>query len=975
MSRAATSGELAILRSDGLAAKIFAIVDQPVVVYQAQVNQVFTTHDQVAEAAYNNATGTLANVLPGMTVLVGSTPGARDKGLARVRKAWTGSAAYLGEGSEIDWVDDLYLTVIDEFSIWPRHLRVSATNAWMDYDIAYSDQHTNYTPVPALGPDRVLKLVGDDVSVQLSASASWVPGSTITGYAWAVVRGTGASLTGGTTATPTLTATAAGRILIACTVTAANGKTATGYRTVHVYDADNTPVEITLGEWGGSHERGGFDVSFQLPVSPGFSPRDYTKVILFSESQPEAIGPVTGAENLLFIGWMDEADCAVDDKGGTASISARGANYWLSRINGYPSGIENVNGTPAKWTQIQGLTVDKMLHHFITWRTTLANCVDWFATGDTRSAPSFQAPNSNLWQQIATIAEKSILAAPVCDPLSRLRAQVDANYLPVADRAGIPVVMTLTGDDIEYINVTARTAQDVSQVDLSGVSASGSAFFSLAPGRVFGRYGQPMVLDRLLLSSQAQANALAGLVLGREQRAYDFEIGLVSANRLLTLSPRQYLEIDISAGDTPAGIAYSGRVLPREVVIEHNPETGIETMRLVCEPETFPTPAVTSYPPGSDTPFPPFPPIAPPPPLPPPDLPLPVIVPALRVVYALVQHLWGTTIYASTNALDPAAEWIDIGVDLAGDTLSIYGFEVDWLTGAVYVRGMTDVNYESDVIYRSVPYQNLDGSLTPTPLVPWRRPSDFGRRTINGFGINPLTGEAVVVASDEQYFNSGARAVFVGNVRSGDFSLGGSFTDDLWWHAVASIGNGRIVVGFGGISTATTLWTSDNGGSSWTNRTSTTAANRINHIRPNPTGSLLYHWHNSTLAISSDLGSSSNKVSSSVLWGSSMDAIAADPTGTVILAAKAGAPQELFRSVDGGLNFTDLAIGVPTYGVAWAGQIDTGHVFIRRRIGGGGTQLPSYTLDSGATWTDIPTPWNTGVAETSGSCIGIKVIL
>lgn len=641
MTRAATPTELNIMRSDGMAARLFAILDQPVTVYACQVNQAFTTHDKVAQVTYDNASGTLANALPGMTVLVGSTPGAWDKGLTRVRKAWTASIAYLGEMSEIAWADNLYLTVLDEFAIWPRHLRVAADGAvWMDYDVAYSNQHSAFSPVPCLGPDRVLKLTGASVSTQLSASSSWVIGSSISGYAWSIVRGSGASLTNAYTATPTLTATAAGRILLQCVVTAANYQSSTGYRIVYVYDAANPPTEVTLDSLSGSGERGGLEFSISLPTAPGVTPRDYRKVILFSEEQPQPIAPITGAENVIALGWMDETECQVDAQSGQATLVVKGAHYWLDKITGYPAGIENTAGTPARWTQINALTVDKMLWHLLTWRTTLSNGVDFFLTGDTRQSSAFNAPTGSLWRQIKAIAEESILSAPICDPYSRLFVNVDANYTPEANRSAIPVIQTLTRDDFQTVSFTQRPVSDVSRVELSGIALvnnQGQALFSLAPGHVFRRFGAPLQKDRLLLSSQAQANELAGLVFGRETRAFDFDITLTGPNRLITLAPLQYLQLEIAANDTPAGIAYSGRVIPREITIDHDPETGAMFTSLVAEPEIFAAPNTNGDIPLNDeddtiwTP----PPFIPPPTPPPPPLPGPLPGAAPRFAFLL----------------------------------------------------------------------------------------------------------------------------------------------------------------------------------------------------------------------------------------------------------------------------------------------------------------------------------------------------
>lgn len=760
MTRPATPSELAIYRSDGLAARLFAIIDQPVTVYQCQVNQTFATHDKIAQLTYDNASGTLTDVLPGMTVLVGSTPGAWDKGLARVRKAWTTNTAYIGETSEIEWEDNLYLTVIDEFSIWARHLRVAANGtAWMDYDIAYSDQHSAFAPVPCLGPDRVLKLTGASVSTQLDASASWVIGSTISGYAWSVLRGS-ATLVNANTATPTLTATAAGRILLQCTVTAANGKTSVGYRNVYVYDVSNPPTEITLEDFNGSYERGGFEFSFSLPTPPGFSPRDYCKVILFADEHPQSIGPISGAENVLAIGWLDASECQLDDKSGTSTLSVKGAHYWLDKITSYPSGIENVRNAPNAWTKMQNLTVDKALWHLLYWRSTLYHCADFFVTGDTRQATALQAPTGSLWAQVKTLGQESILAAPVCDPYSRLFVQVDANYLQEAERGGIPEIMTLTKDDYASIGVSLTRAPEVARVDLSGVAVvngTGQAIFSLSFGHIFGRFGQVIQKDRLLLSNQTQANTLAGLVLANENKRHQFAVALISPVRLITLAPRQYLNLSIDAPDSPEGIVYSGRILPREIRLAHDPETGTLSMELTCDPEIFPAPAVDGdIPPNDDSGVDNWdPPKFPPPPLPPPLPPLPIINQAPRYVLLLTKQglFWSET-------FDQAAPtWIPLNDGFDGDDYSHGLSFLDMNQSGRYYIATSKRVFQGVAGYSA--YKIADENYF-TPILPnWAGFPLFDYQ-IWGLACNPASVDDVMIAAGNPYVVSVTK-IFTGS--------------------------------------------------------------------------------------------------------------------------------------------------------------------------------------------------------------------
>jgi len=172
-----TLGTLAELRKQGFS-ELFLAMEHPNTIFSCQVNQTFATHDRVAEVIYDNATGDYLDVRPGMTAYVGSTEGARDLGAVRVRKAPTSSILYIGEESEIEFDDDVWLTVVDQFAIWPKHIRINNRIAYMDWDEAYSNQHASFDPVPVLGSHRVAWLNSnvetyiDDPDVTYSGSWS-----------------------------------------------------------------------------------------------------------------------------------------------------------------------------------------------------------------------------------------------------------------------------------------------------------------------------------------------------------------------------------------------------------------------------------------------------------------------------------------------------------------------------------------------------------------------------------------------------------------------------------------------------------------------------------------------------------------------------------------------------------------------------------------------------------------------------------
>src|SRR5574341_2174406 len=106
MARAMTSQELTYIRTDSQASLLFMAIHKPTTVYTALVNQTFSTLDEVSQITYAAGSGTLANVLPGMTMYVSALGyGQYELGMVRIRKTPTATIFYLGENSEIKWAD------------------------------------------------------------------------------------------------------------------------------------------------------------------------------------------------------------------------------------------------------------------------------------------------------------------------------------------------------------------------------------------------------------------------------------------------------------------------------------------------------------------------------------------------------------------------------------------------------------------------------------------------------------------------------------------------------------------------------------------------------------------------------------------------------------------------------------------------------------------------------------------------------
>lgn len=618
MTRALTSPELALLRLDVQFTKLYLAVYKPNTVYTALLNGVPASNDQVYQITFDNGSGTLGDVTAGMTLYVGTSAGAYDLGMCRIRKAPIAGTFYIGLTSEIEWQDNAYLTVVDDFELWAKHATISDEALSMDVDVAYSDQHTNFNPVPIMGPHAVVWLNDATVDVEFDASDSWVFDSTISGYSWSAPGSD--SISGNTTATPTVTYDAPGRYRVYCTVTAANGKTTTGVRHIFVYDRDeNQPGTVfQLAQCYADYDAGGWMFDMEMQAEASLSDiHDRALVMLFAEdwygTTKQSIGPVENRENIVCVGRVVGESIRWDREAGRVHFTVQGMQYWLGKIKAFPVEIYFANNTPDSWSVLPSMTVDRALWHILYWHSTAIETMDFYPTEDTRYLPEGKTLASNIWGQLQDLATSRLLATNGVDHLGRLFVSIDPQMVQEADRDWA-IVMELTADDwAEGLDLQRVTVNDVSLITLSSqqCDASGavSVLYSLSPGHVPRRFGEPLQIDRLLASTQAYSNSLAGLALGWHTNPYpEIPVSLAQNNRMIDLFPRQFCSLVITEQNTPREITFDGNLIPRRISLLFDGDSGFMHPELNFEAETFEMVNTNGdIPDVDDTSIPPFP--------------------------------------------------------------------------------------------------------------------------------------------------------------------------------------------------------------------------------------------------------------------------------------------------------------------------------------------------------------------------------
>lgn len=959
MAREITVDELALMRSDSQWSKFYLAILKPNTVYTATLSAAPASNDQVYEISFGSGVGTLSDVKAGMTLYVGTSAGAYDLGMCRIRKAPIAGTFYIGLTSEIRWNagGTIYLTVVDDFDLWPKHAVVSSGVMYMDVDVAYSNQHASFNPVPVMGPHAVAWLDGASVDVEFDASDSWVFGSSISGHAWTAP---GASASSGmNTATPRMTYNTPGIYRVFDVVTAANTKTTTGVRYVFIYDRDaNPPATVfQLAQCMGDNQSGGWMFDMAMEAEAGLSEiRDRSLVVLFAEDwygdTQQSIGPIENRENIVCVGRVMGESIRWDSEGGYVHFTVQGLQWWLNKIKTFPVELSFV-GAASDWTGMPALNLDRALWHILYWHSTAIETMDFYPTNDSRYMTDGKTIASTVWGQLHDLAFPKIFAVPGVDRFGRLSVEIDAQMTPAGSRT-FPEVMEITAEDFsEAVEFSRQTVNDVSLISLNAQEVNSGGFgvtrYSLWPGHVPLRHGEPEMADRALCASQAQANSLAGLLGAWRTNPYpDIPVNFAMNNRMIDVFPRQYCSIEVMAPNTPRELAFTLRIIPRRVAIYFDGESGWSHCEVNFEGETEEGLSTDGDIPDidpEDMELPNLPNL--------PDLPdLPILLPGEITSGSdggppkVLAHdaLIGLVYTSNFDEDDPA--WITVNAGLTQRQYQAINRIVICPNGAIYVGYLTTYNgtVDRECFLARAPYvggtfEIIDDYTTIGAKIDGGSSSNAGIAAID---CNPLVAESVMYILGR--YSTGGRIIY-GNPAS--------------WTIADTINTnglrGEISYGLGSwIFTATTagadaprFWEISPTGSVITNGAITNAltGTSIFHKRVSTTGTT-YHYPSTdnNLTIGSDNCDSFEGGVGDGLLANLPTGYTLDPTGSLqMMAARK-------KSSDGGYTWTSIG-SLPVVGNNW------------RFAWAGGTGISTsrwvavysyvmYSDDFGSTWTD-----------------------
>lgn len=689
---ALTTAEKALLRADGHKVSLYLSILAPDSILVARLNNSSISRGD-RSIAYDGGTGTAGEygrITAGQPLWVGSSAGAKDKGIIRV-KSITGdetSGTITVAENAVDMADNDFLTIKEDYPLFPKFPRIATDGTfYVDYSIEYTDENELPPPVAIAGPHRAGFLASGTVRFYLDATESYViaSGATLSSYAWAC---TGGSIDDAAASQTFIDFVAAGTYWLKLTVTDDNSKSHSTYRAIFVHsatvgDADYPHSDFELATFNGSWGRGGWNVNLTArDVATTTDLPDNTLIVIWQDAIYGSTNQDIGgwvlndadARNVLFAGYV-RGD-TVTRNWATGQVAFQAATINGQMINTPMFAISlDYDSTPNRWYQYANLNVPRALHHYWHYHSTLFEITDVILPVAVTSKIKYLRDliMGNLFTVAKNFAYHAGIDASVCSSKQgRLHVEQDVNMINTAARAAVTTKSDITESDRRGdpdITIVRQHEKRSSAALVSGFAYDGatdSPLISIAPGIVPEDQGSGrLTRGRQVLASQTDCNERCGRVLAIANNEYP-EIRIPYKGHYagaLDMVPQEWWTLTLAAGDTERGISFTDKKLaPRQVSIRYDAKNGTIYPDVVFETEAQGPDGITSsYPTSAPTtnPEPPTPPT-------PPEPPAPGTPTGLGTVYVFNDTHVGRTVNFDA---DGGASWVNATGALAGKTI------------------------------------------------------------------------------------------------------------------------------------------------------------------------------------------------------------------------------------------------------------------------------------------------------------------
>lgn len=586
--------------------------------------------------SFDNVTsGAYTDVKAGMTIEFGSTPGARDLGYTRVRKAPTSSIMYIAEtaSGKIPIANNVYFTVRNEYLPWrvlPRGVGSSTGGAtytndmtlYMDYDVAYSDQNEKIPPKAnitrsassqlAPKPAGILDAGQTYRTIVLSAAQSFGVSSAIASYSWDVEDCT---ITVGSPTSATITVRVPeGFRYVHLTVTDGNSKTGTMHFPLWAHGDTFQPIvnfKVTSDE---TNELGrslnfeffGADDLVNQTVLPRMSLICYWEEE--DSTQPDGYRD-------QYLGWAKREATVLRLYRTRYTLETSGIAGWLDAYSGSSLYIYNDLSVPDRWYEMRNITIDKIAYFILNYFSTAMTICNLYLSGNDYPSKGEMIEMGSVWRQVVEMVN-GYYGVAGADSLNGIWLRKHFCYMTSVERDAVTSYGTVTRADLtddvpvvyknELIGKVGWVIGGGSMFNGIENTVYASAAPGLTPGDEAGEEQAPG--QRLPVSgAQTELNRVTGHRYAFQNNPNtDIVFEFLNNDDIYEpafMRPFTYQE-DM---ENVAGTTVNKRFIPRSVSITHSNRVGEKSKRVVVTAygETSGNPGKTKPVPVYDTDSPP----------------------------------------------------------------------------------------------------------------------------------------------------------------------------------------------------------------------------------------------------------------------------------------------------------------------------------------------------------------------------------
>jgi hypothetical protein len=618
-----TAAQLSDLRDTQHEVDTFVSFLQPRILWSARVNNGSAAREDQTIPFDGGSGLDFSAIAAHQTVWVGSTAGAKDIGIARVKSISSGNGGVSGTlvvgANPLIWDDNLFLTFMHDYRLWAVFPRIAPDETFYkdwesDGGITYTDENSNILPAAIAGPHQAGFLSSGSLQLRVPTSDSYAlaVGASIVSRSCSVYPTTGVTVSADGS-DYLITYTQAGQYWVKVEVTDSNGKTQDTYRSHFIHSDDPGSSDYPFTSFSSLQvscdwDQGGWEANLRLDDNASLDDiPDETLAIVWQRAyygdNQRNVSIATEGANTIVCGYVQKDDRILVDlqKGSYGDLIIASISLFMKNHFMYSVSIASEDIVDTWWKfQQNALNAGRIIHHLYRWHSTIMHIVDVEGLLDVTSPRrAADIERGGLYEMGDTMAQASRQHI-IADKTGRLRLAKDIALDTDANRNAYTVIAQIENDDTTEPVVLVRNPQRrVSFVFASGFSYDGGDATPLgatSPSTWPSPFGaQERHLERLIIDDQSEVNELSGQVFARENRVLvevrvDFQGNYLG---VLEIGQPHWWEISVPSTDNVRGLTITDQKLAvRGVSAEYNLMQGTVTVKAYFEPEVDGEPGV-----------------------------------------------------------------------------------------------------------------------------------------------------------------------------------------------------------------------------------------------------------------------------------------------------------------------------------------------------------------------------------------------